>query len=435
MSVIAHEIRSQLIQGGISFGLLTSPYSFQNLSFLTSQGFWSQALLQRPILPKVRVFFLLLVCCILASVVGPASALLFLPSESWISTGSTEMLLAGTESQLWPQKLTSADIGPGNCSSIAPLLLHTCLHGGYPLMRNVITREGHLASTEWTEYFKDALRPRTMRGVYPNIEKEGNAHEQWAYMPHAATVLHARDLGFKHDIAWDYVGPMKQRLKAGLEMTRNSGQIPAARTLCGPLREITNNTTSLAFPVLQSNAYWRSSNARSTEDLRDGPLKEFRVSMPTQSTAQNISTMWISPPPELGDATTAFTFINSNDTHTIAFGCTVDARWAKGGSTTSDAVSLNVWEAYIGHLDLPQNGRFAKPKYTAFLQPEVKKYLGRPILADQTWLDAISPPLTPSGPNRSMQSTMDSLLAETKLGKIQGFLDEEQARNYVKFLE
>jgi len=97
------------------------------------------------------------------------------------------------------------------------------------------------------------------------------------------------------------------------------------------------------------------------------------------------------PLSEFGAATTAFVFINRNDTLTIGFGCIVDARWAEGGSTAHDGVGLNVWEPYIGHLALPQNGRFTEAKYTTFLEPAVKKYLGQLIQADQIWLDAISP--------------------------------------------
>jgi len=70
------------------------------------------------------------------------------------------------------QTLTSSNIGPTNCSSISLYLRRACLNGGYPFPCNIITLESHLDVSEWTAYVRDALRPRFIRGVYPNIKKK-----------------------------------------------------------------------------------------------------------------------------------------------------------------------------------------------------------------------------------------------------------------------
>ncbi|KAF2106418.1 hypothetical protein BDV96DRAFT_675435 [Lophiotrema nucula] len=423
------------------FGLLCTPFSFQSLSLLWSQSLFSQDIRtagRKGGTFKTGIFpiAILVVCCVIASVAGPASALLFLPSESWLPAGSTEYYLRGTKSQLWPQNLTAADIGPTQCLETPPSLYFTCLHGGYLPLRNIINIDGMLAITEWEAFVKDAQRPRIIRGIYPNLKKEGNAHEQWAYTLHAATLWHARDLVFKHDDAWEYTSKMNQRMEDSVGLVQTEGLLPVTRTVCGPLQHIMTNTTTLPFPALEPDRYWRSSNATKPEELKDGPLVDLQIDILGKRSQANITTSWISPPQELGRVTAAVAFVTRNETLSIGRGCTVDARWATGTSSTHDGVTLSVWQSFIGRQPRPQGAQFNEPDYSAFLEPSVRRHLRQPINADQDWLDALAPTLeAPSKEAQLPPSTFDSLLLGSKLQNISYIVTKNTAREATQYLE
>ncbi|KAF1993441.1 hypothetical protein P154DRAFT_589321 [Amniculicola lignicola CBS 123094] len=423
MAVLAHTVRWQLTTQGTSFGLIGIPFTFQNLSLLWSQDLWShrfQGSSQNfhTFMAKSFLITLLVICCILAAVVGPASALLFLPSESWMPVGKTEFYLAGSESQLFPQKLTEADIGPSNCTEETPPPMHfTCLHGGHPMLKTVLTPEGVQAKREWTAYMKDAKRPRMSRAFYPLLAKVGNAHEQWAYTLHGASLTLAGEMVFRHDTAWEYASAMMRRLKGGIILKRMlDARLPITRTVCGPLQRISNSTKTLPFPVLQEKIYWRTTNATTRDELRDGTLRDLPVDVIQRRSPYKIRTAWLAPPQDFGGSTTAaLAFIMQNSTMTIGMGCSVDARWARGETSTNDLVSLNVWDAFIGHQPEPDGPQFMQPKYTEFLEPDVAKYLSGPITADQDFLNAISPHMDKSLGNGTLSpTTFDDILMNTQ---------------------
>ena len=120
-AVIADAIRYQLINHELEFALLPSAFSFSTASFLWSRGFI--AALRQPRYPIRKIAFLsfLIICILLGATAGPASALLFLPTQGWLSAGSTEFYLKGTESVLWPQHLTTNLIAP-ECLGARPSL-------------------------------------------------------------------------------------------------------------------------------------------------------------------------------------------------------------------------------------------------------------------------------------------------------------------------
>jgi hypothetical protein len=82
--VVLDVIRHQLLHDGINLGLLSSGLSFNVLNFLWSPDFLSAFRTKRPLGFKIWLCSVILLCCILVSIVGQASALLCIPIQLWL---------------------------------------------------------------------------------------------------------------------------------------------------------------------------------------------------------------------------------------------------------------------------------------------------------------------------------------------------------------
>ena len=89
---------------------------FNQITLLASPNFWSA--IRGLISWRKRVFVALLTvtCSLLATFIGPSSALLLIPvvRTDW-SAGGTEFWLSGNETTLWPNTLDSSSAGGQEC--------------------------------------------------------------------------------------------------------------------------------------------------------------------------------------------------------------------------------------------------------------------------------------------------------------------------------
>jgi hypothetical protein len=89
---------------------------------------------------KAFLYATLISCTVLATQVGPASAMIFTPAQLWIKATSTHFYIAGMEDVLWLATLTSNDNGSNLCRQ-SPLHVEysSCLYGSWRVLPRAIT--------------------------------------------------------------------------------------------------------------------------------------------------------------------------------------------------------------------------------------------------------------------------------------------------------
>ena len=99
-------IRKELAVGeGIPFGLLFAGLQVSQISYLWSLEFWGSfrtAALRS--YSRLTLLVLIPVCIILATVCGPASAILLIPRLQFWPGGHTDIWINATHSELWPDR-------------------------------------------------------------------------------------------------------------------------------------------------------------------------------------------------------------------------------------------------------------------------------------------------------------------------------------------
>ncbi|KAJ4374714.1 hypothetical protein N0V83_001789 [Neocucurbitaria cava] len=373
--VISDVLRHHLVHNGVNFGMLSSPFSFLGVNFLWSQELYSAT--RSAIQLKSRSHFLFLIllvsCCLLAAIMGPASALLFLPSQAWLSAGSTEIFLIGTEDQLWPQHLTRNHTGLTLCERGDPGDF-SCLQGGWDIIQGFVTPEG--ASKRLTN-IDDAWTPRTMWLWRQDGE------DSWAGSTlQGATVYLAERTTQNHFHAWNFAKGRQRRLRdASVSGTyeRVTGRIPVVRVLCGPIRPVNNSSPLLLFPILDADRLWRVAD-------NPGPYRALQMNGTYKSL---VNATWTLLPAEFGTSTAGLAFVtNHPQGNSAGCGCSFDARWAQGHSAANSG--LLVWQAFVGPSVLPNADNSEGLQRASFFQPRIKDYLGPSITSEAEWLEKLS---------------------------------------------
>ncbi|KAH8730349.1 hypothetical protein GQ44DRAFT_814220 [Phaeosphaeriaceae sp. PMI808] len=411
--VVVDLLRYYLINDGVNFGMLSSPFSFVGLNYLWSQELLSTVQCAFRLRSKRHAFFLglLVMFCFLAAIVGPASALLFLPNAVWLSTGSTELFLLGPEDQLWPQNLTMNHTGPKKCEMGGSGDFY-CLQGGWNILNGFVTPEG---VSSRTVNMVDAWTARMMWLWRPSWSEYGT--DSWASAPHGASVYLADRARQDHDHAWGFAKGRQRRLRdatvSGL-YSRVTGRIPVVRVLCGPIKPVNNISPTLLFPVLDADRPWRTTDT-------PGLYKEVRVN---GTYSALVNTTWISLQPEFGTSTAALAFVTNNATagRSAGCGCSFDARWAEGQSALHG--ESKYWQAFIGPPSLPAALKFMDPQGVSFFDPLLKKYYGRSIASDTDWVRQLSTGYALQDSTGNF-TALELILVSTRLWDMSWVLDDK----------
>lgn len=152
-TVIANYMQYELSRSrGLSLESVLAGLQITNLSSLWSHGLWSGCFTHGFKAYRGQFILLVIVLAILATTVGPSSAILILPSIGWWNspysldpdalwpdtvTDSSKALFffAAPESALWPTRVTVADFSPPpDCNFTSPFIPEHCPAGGLPLI-------------------------------------------------------------------------------------------------------------------------------------------------------------------------------------------------------------------------------------------------------------------------------------------------------------
>ncbi len=391
--VVSDVIRNQLINDGVNLGLLSSAFSLPGLNLLWSPDLLSTFSAIYRLRVKVALCCTIIICCILISVVGPSSALLFLPSQLWVWDGGTDFYIAGTNDQLWPQRLTINHTGPSSCRQFPLPNLEFCPFASSKSMLHNIQR---LPDTPgWNVYRRNGGPPRLIIGRSPDTEgvADPQVSEMWAWTVHGATTTHLQDLVNKYNIAHKHSTGRNRRRRDFVDggYTIQDGLIPVVRTACGPLKEIGVNTTTLPFPVLESARKWHEISHEKLPTW--GPLKDVEVhGMRNLNIADDglARAKWLSLPSDFEGVTAGLVHICQNKTSMFGRACAVDGRWANGQTFRLQDQVVIAWSASIGKLSVKTSGNSAGARPLPDFSDLVAHY-GKTIKADQEWLDMVSP--------------------------------------------
>ena len=101
---------------GLPLGLAGTKMKFNDVTLLASPAFWSGIRGLNSWRKKILVTLLIVICCLLATFLGPSSALLLIPvvRTDW-AAGGTLFWLSGNTSTLWPDTLDFSSIGGQEC--------------------------------------------------------------------------------------------------------------------------------------------------------------------------------------------------------------------------------------------------------------------------------------------------------------------------------
>lgn len=393
LTVVALDvIRHQLLNEGINIGLLSSGFSFIGLNFLWSPNLLSTFRTKYLPWSKIRLSSIIILCCILAAVVGPASALLFIPVQVWKDYGGTEFYLGGTDNQLWPNHFTANHSGPEICHQNPPVLETVCPYGGFQTLSNGLRFP---PSSSFQILLDDRKLRRIVNGHTYTYGLNVTTTETWAHTPRGDTSHFLQDLHYKQTRAQRIATGRNRRLRdftdGGYMMSE--GRIPVGRTVCGPTAVIKDDTAALLFPVLASDHKWRNISSFGI-DQTWGPLKELKIgglqrieitTKPTQVRAK-----WVALGSEFGAATAGMAVVSQNQTTAIGRACTLDCRWALGQTFRKGNIVLNAFETLIGKPPKTTGSTFWDFGRADFFDPSLVPWYGDTIKVDQEWLDTLS---------------------------------------------
>ncbi|KAL8698263.1 MAG: hypothetical protein Q9201_006671 [Fulgogasparrea decipioides] len=118
-------VRHVLFSGdALPVGALLSGLQLTQVSYLWSMELWGIASSKIPCRQKMAVMTIIIVAVLLASTVGPSSAILLIPNLNYWPAGSTHIWMNITADDLWPSKIDGSLL-PAHCSQ-APDVSNIC---------------------------------------------------------------------------------------------------------------------------------------------------------------------------------------------------------------------------------------------------------------------------------------------------------------------
>ena len=239
-------LRNMLLSRGLSLplGLLIAQGSFQDASYFWSPEFLCGCKGLKSWRLAIGVGLALSVAGFISLLVGPATALLVIPTirDSW-PAGSTEFWINGTTADLWPALLNQSHTGGDECLipsfaalNAGQLNYSGCAWAGWSQLGEFF-RSNHLNDDNENITINDGLATRSL--VYWSSSPE-LWQETWALGTNAAIGLASDNIEgswyqalFKADA--DRLSPSKLHYKYRIQSSSFSsvaGRLPAVRTAC-----------------------------------------------------------------------------------------------------------------------------------------------------------------------------------------------------------
>ncbi|KAI4139601.1 MAG: hypothetical protein L6R39_006202, partial [Caloplaca ligustica] len=126
LAVIVFAAMRHIVFNGdtLPIGAMLSGLQLTQVSYLWSMELWGVAFSAIPLRRKLTVITIIVVAVLLASTVGPSSAILLIPNLNYWPAGSTHVWMNVTATELWPSSIDGSSV-PSYCSQ-APNVSNIC---------------------------------------------------------------------------------------------------------------------------------------------------------------------------------------------------------------------------------------------------------------------------------------------------------------------
>lgn len=389
-----------------------------------------------PMIVRSKLFFLVFLVgsTLLASTVGPASALLFLPTQLWIKASSTHFYLNGLENDLWPSTLTQNHTGPTQCG-FSPLRMdfNSCLHASWRVLLGGVTaltpiRPGFNfyvpGGSAWI--FPPANLITGNIGI-PELNYTAGDPDTWAVAPHLGVTSHMAYLTEQTVHSFSLAKGWRRRLRDFVESRlafTTGGKFPITRTLCGDRTTISGPLTKISVPVVNENRSWRARLPHGTGptidlDIKDLNLTDWDALHSSENTTLQYRAKWFPLPSNIGSGSAMMIQLLQDHATIYASACVIDARWAEGQTVQSDRSFTWSWESQPGYQEFEPLSSLPEWHFerASMFDSRHTPYYSRPIKVQQPWLNALTPPMPEaSAPgNELVMTSFEALLNQSGL--------------------
>jgi hypothetical protein len=288
------------------------------------------------------VLFLVLICfTFLATVVGPASALLVVPTQLWVKAAGTHFYIGGTEKDLWPAILGRNHTGPDTCSvSPLPVEVATCLNASCRALLALVTVFSPIRP-KFRTYIPGEVSWKvppamliTGNGPTPNTNYSWGDPDTWAVAPHLSVASHADLLNHYVDIAFEQATGWKTRLRdfgSNYLSVTTGGKMPFVRTVCGEKTRVSSSIWTINTPLVNETRLWRERTFHGTGptvqwDFAALNLTDWDALIYGNTTLQSRA-RWMPLPNSLGSGSALMLHLDQTPITTYAYACVIVAVW------------------------------------------------------------------------------------------------------------
>ena len=389
--VVMQALRYHLLQDeGIPLGLLGAGLSFNQVSYLWSPEFCLSV--KSCLFNKRRwsLYILLLTTGVVAATIGPSIAVLMLPRVQDIPAGGTSYYLNATADQLWPSNITSMLEYSGSSLPNATQYA-VCPCGGYESILNTFggfSYGGFLSGTSAvqpkfqaigsaqvlnTSTFSFAVQSGS--GLLPVMMSSGQLRNGYmglgtlALQPPAVISVQQQSLlidwfnsinqippqSLNSLAEYHYGGLLTSRyafepdLDVILTTSSVSTTFPSVRARCSSTgQNLTEDATTASFPTLAYN----SSLSDHTHFRWSPVMANVSIDGLDRNFTTNVRTQWVVLPRQtFGPVSAGLLFEMpwlsgsnfSSVSSRIVVGCTLQASWLSGTTTTTSETSYFAW--------------------------------------------------------------------------------------------
>ncbi|KAL1591705.1 hypothetical protein SLS60_011704 [Paraconiothyrium brasiliense] len=302
LAFVRHELISPR---GIPFGILASSLDFSHVTYPLSHEFWSVILAPTMQTYRRALFVLVLgLSTILATLIGPTTAVLLQPRLGWWPAGGTDVWIDTTEDALFPSVINSSSIVPGfDCETSDH---ENCPSAGW---------EG-LAAWLKTLQFSDNAAPGqgsaiSSSGLTLTI-RESQSYPLFGLRPHGADLLSSQTWMFVPNIALSRSFGSSIFLWYGAARESQSrsetsfadyqdvyysmiGLAPGVATRCNTTMKNPDGKTCVNFPSAASSSAQDSANICDNTQLNEWMSHDFASNNTREPQLHWIDGSWDGP--------------------------------------------------------------------------------------------------------------------------------------------
>ncbi|TVY76140.1 hypothetical protein LSUE1_G008647 [Lachnellula suecica] len=416
-TIVFHIARHELLFGdGLPLGLVGSGLLFSNLGYFFSKEFLGSLRYAGNRWRKVGFLIILIVSGIIATLTGPATAVLLVPQSQQWNAGSTPFYLLGNYEDFFPVNLdtnatgnqticvTSNSINFGICPSAGFSSLWE--HFGqldYSNFRTGAAARNYAKPLSGSNYYWPVDSPLSLiprlytlgQPRAPDANDIGQPHT-FLVQPHAAATVMLQRITTDW---WEALLSVTKRPADAIDdrEARSDIRSPMTLTRCAPSQDLSANDTEVRFPALLGQGIWSIESNITVDSL-------------SKAASDHLRFHWVQLPfKKFGPASIGAVFESpwtSNNRSRIVFGCTLQASWV---NTTLFTDEYSFWSGWY-----PWDINFYQP-YPSWIAPvagePVSPTNGRITVTD-AWLDMLTPPTPQQGPGYYTwnPSTIESIL-------------------------